>query len=179
MVTKSSADSRLPLMEHTVSTRHDRKCDDASQSSDPRAHAAARWAHAIVPIVDCPIDPRTIEGWSRWIAASPGAIRNWCFTAGLAPRRSLVFARLLRAVILSEGGRRKPENLLDVVDRRTLRGLLSLAGLTAGGRLPSSVEEFLEHQVLVQDRDALREIRRALHERQMAILDRTPAARHG
>lgn len=128
----------------------------------PEPHAAVRWARAVIAVTDCPSDPKTIAGWGRWIAASSGAIRNWCFTAGIGPRRSLVFARMLRAVIFSEGGTRKPENLLDTVDRRTLVGLLRLAGLPTNGRLPPDVDEFLEQQVLVRDPDALDEVRRAL-----------------
>jgi CheY-like chemotaxis protein len=128
----------------------------------PTAHAAVRWANALVRIIDSPTDVATIQGWGAWIAASPGAVRNWCYTAGISPRRSLVFGRLLRAVILSEGGRHKPENVLNIVDRRTLAGLVAFAGLDAGKSLPHSAEEFMEHQTLVRDQDTLRELRRAL-----------------
>jgi hypothetical protein len=130
------------------------------------AHAAARWARAIVPIIDCPGDPKTIALWGRWIAVSSGALRNWCRTAGVPARRSLIFGRLLRAVHLSDGGRHKPENVLDVVDRRTLVALLRSSGLDASGKLPGSLAEFLEIQTLVRDRDALLETRRLLTERQ-------------
>ena len=90
-------------------------CDDNAPTVQ-QAHAAARWARVVVPVLDAPEDPRTIKAWSRLLYVSPGALRNWCRTAGITPRRSLVFARLLRAVFLSDGGRHKPENLLDVVD---------------------------------------------------------------
>jgi hypothetical protein len=125
------------------------------------AHAAARWAKAIVPILDSPSDLRTVADWSRWVGASQGALRDWCRTARITPRRSLVFGRLLRAVLLSDGGRHAPENLLDVVDRRTLAGLLKLAGLSAG-TFPHDVREFLESQVLIRDEDTLVELERAL-----------------
>ena len=133
-----------------------------SSGRRPEAHAAARWAKAVVPIIECPKDPRTIIGWSQWIAASPGAVRNWCSTAGITPRRSLVFGRLLRVVVLSDGGRRKPENLLDVVDRRTLSALLRLAGLTADESFPTDVDDFLNRQLLVRDHDALVHVRWAI-----------------
>jgi len=128
-------------------------------------HAVARWANAIVPIIGCPCDPRTITSWGRCIAASPGAIRNWCFTAGIGPRQSLIFGRLLRAVVIGEGGRHKPENLLDVVDRRTLVGLLGLAGLDSAHPFPAQPHEFLRRQILVRDKVALLEVEKALERR--------------
>jgi CheY-like chemotaxis protein len=128
-------------------------------------HAAMRWARALVPIIESPNDPRTITAWSRWVAASPGALRNWCRTAGIPPRRSLVFIRILRAVCLAEGGRHKLENLLDVVDRRTLTGLLKLAGFHDEQDFPKNVEEYLERQALVRDPEALMEVSRAIGER--------------
>ena len=128
------------------------------------AHAAVRWARAVVPLIDSPEDPRTMKVWSRWIAASSGAIRNWCHTAGISPRRSLVFGRLLRAVSLSDGGRHKPENVLDVVDRRTLVGMLKRAGLGSDGTFPRTLEAFLEQQKLVPDADTLLEVARVIRE---------------
>lgn len=134
--------------------------DDAT-SADLEAHAAARWASAVVRIVDCPHDLRTISEWGRWIGASLGAIRNWCYTARIGSRRSLVFGRMLRAFILSRGARHKFENLLDVVDRRTLRMMLTLAGLQSDP-MPADVSGFLERQVLVRDPVALEQVERAI-----------------
>jgi CheY-like chemotaxis protein len=136
-------------------------CDDNAPTVQ-QAHAAARWARVVVPVLDASEDPRTIKAWSRLLYVSPGALRNWCRTAGITPRRSLVFARLLRAVFLSDGGRHKPENLLDVVDRRTLVSLLTFAGLSLERAFPDRLDVFLREQVLVRDPDALLEITRAL-----------------
>lgn len=130
------------------------------------AHAAARWARALVPIVDSPRDPRTVTGWAQLIVVSPGALRNWCRTAGMSPRRSLVFARLLRVVFLSQRSQQKPENLLDVVDLRTLSGLLKLCGLRVEDELPCDVDKFLARQALVRDSDLLRQIKLSLERRQ-------------
>jgi hypothetical protein len=129
------------------------------------AHAAVRWAQAVVPVIDSPKDPRTIGGWSRWIAASPGAIRNWCRTARIPPRRSLVFARLLRAVALSELEPQRPENLLDVVDFRTLVALVKFAGFDGVHALPTRVSEFLDRQALVRDRETLEAVMQVLNDR--------------
>lgn len=127
----------------------------------PEAHAAARWARVLVSVLDAPKDPRTMADWSRLVFVSPGALRNWCRTAGISPRRSLVFARLLRSVALAQRGHR-PENLLDVVDRRTLNGLLKLAGLSLHAEFPRDIETYLQQQQVVRDADALQEIRRAI-----------------
>jgi CheY-like chemotaxis protein len=145
------------------------ECEEEQERCTPHPHAATRWANAVVPIIDCPGDPRTITGWSRCIAASPGAIRNWCFTAGIGPRRSLVFGRLLRAVVLSQGGRHKPENLLDVVDRRTLHGLMRLAGFDSQHLFPTQPEDYLLRQILVRDAEALLQVERALCDRRQNV----------
>jgi DNA-binding response OmpR family regulator len=129
------------------------------------AHAAARWARSLVPIIDAPADPKTIEAWSRLLFVSPGALRNWCRTADMSPRQSLVFGRLLRAVARARGQHR-PADLLDVVDLRTLRGLFKLVGLQEQD-LPTDIEAFLRRQTLVTDADALTEIHRALEQRQL------------
>jgi CheY-like chemotaxis protein len=135
------------------------------------AHAAARWARAVAPIVQVPNDPRTLAAWSRIVFVSPGALRNWCRTAGISPRRSLVFARLLRAVWLGEGGTHRLTNLLDIVDQRTVVGLLKLAGLDPDGDFPTDVDTFLRRQTIVRDPDALLEIKRALAQQQASVPD--------
>jgi FixJ family two-component response regulator len=160
-------DSLLRIVEGALVERHEERSADVEESTPElqTAHAAERWARAVVPIVDAAVDPRTVRGWSRLVYVSPGALRNWCRMAGIPPRRSLVFARLLRVVCLSRGGRHKPENLLDVVDRRTLVGLLRFAGLSGQREFPEDVDTFLEWQQLVRDPDALRAITSALAER--------------
>jgi CheY-like chemotaxis protein len=140
---------------------------------NPEAHAAARWARYVVAIVESPKDPTTISRWASWVAASPGALRNWCRTAGFTPRRSLILGRMLRAVSLGEGGRHKPENLLDVVDRRTLASLLRFTGFEGEHDFPKDINEFLERQRLVRDLDALAELKRALADRRRGEPDKT------
>lgn len=147
--------------------RHGRR-DERESAPDGHVelHAAGRWARAIVPIIDCPGDPKTIALWARWIAVSPGALRSWCRTAGVPARRSLIFGRLIRAVHLSEGGRHKPENVLDVVDRRTLLAMLRFSGLDETADFPATIDRFLAVQTLVRDPDTLLETQRALAERE-------------
>jgi ActR/RegA family two-component response regulator len=136
------------------------------------AHAAARWARHVVAIIEAPADPRTIAAWSRIVYTSPTVLRNCCRMAGLSPRRSLIFARFLRAVHLGRQQKYRPQNLLDVVDQRTLVGLLKLAGVRSPDEFPTSVEHFVERQTIVQDPVMLHEFRRAIAKR----VESAPAA---
>jgi CheY-like chemotaxis protein len=141
------------------------RLDSLDGLDNHESHAAARWARALIPAIESAADPRTIADWSRLAFVSAGALRNWCRTAGLSPRCSLVFARLLRAVRLGRDGKHKPEDVLDIMDRRTLVGLLKLAGLDPRHTLPDSIDTFLQHQTLVRDPDTLIEVKRALQAR--------------
>jgi hypothetical protein len=131
---------------------------------DCEAHSAVRWARAVVPLVDASKDPRTIRQWSEAVFVSMGALRNWCRTAGVSPRRSLVLGRLLRAAVLNDGGRRRPEDLLDFVDRRTLHGILRFAGLDEQADFPTGGDNLLRRQQLVRDPVMLGQLRRAMTE---------------
>lgn len=126
------------------------------------AHAAARWARAVAPVINSPKDPRTVTDWSRIVFVSPGALRNWCHTAGVSARRSLVFGRLLRVACFIQAAGHRPEDLLDVVDRRTLVGLLKYAGLNPEQSFPIGSAQFLQQQGLIRDPVHLCEIRRAI-----------------
>lgn len=122
-------------------------------------HALRRWAEMVLKLVDSPSDVTTLRAWGRFSGASTGALRNWCRTAGLSPRRSLCLARMLRAVVLGQRFRVLPENLLNVVDRRTLVKLLVAGGCQSHGtpRLPT-VEDFLGRQRFIDNTDAIAEL---------------------
>jgi FixJ family two-component response regulator len=134
-----------------------------SDVSTVEAHAASRWARVVVRVIDAPSDPRTLHSWGRLVGASPGTLKNWCRMVGLSSKRSLDFARVLRAVVRQKTAGARPQDSLDVVDRRTLRRLLSLgrSKVDASG-LPQHVEEFLQTQLFIKDTTALVELRRAL-----------------
>jgi hypothetical protein len=134
----------------------------SGDAGDTATHAAERWAAVVIPVIDSPRDPKTLRAWGRWVAASPGAIRNWCRTANVSAKRSLNFARMLRAV---EGHRRDRcplEELLDVVDRRTLVKMCRLGVPKSGStaQLPASVEEYLRSQQWILSDTLLAAIRR-------------------
>lgn len=124
-------------------------------------HASSRWAAAVIRILDSREDPNTVAAWGSCINTSSGALRNWCRTAGIGARRSLVFGRMLRAVVLGINGGASAENLLNVTDKRTLKKLFETSGLGVP-RLPSAIDDFLDRQILVRDPGALSEIRRLL-----------------
>ena len=137
------------------------------------SHASSRWARAIVPLVDAPSDPRTLDAWAKRIAASAGALRNWCYTARVSPRRSLLFARMLRAFLLVEHQGGRLEDVLDVVDRRTLHKMMVAVGINEPP-LPKDVWSYIDRQILVRDANALRELRRCL----VHVRPETAGSRH-
>ena len=124
------------------------------------ANAGARWAQAVIAILNAPQDSRTVSEWGHAIGAGEGTVRNWCRTARLSPKRSLSLARLLRALYLSRSRRWRPEQLLNVVDRRTLNRLLEQGGVDR--TIPPTIDGFLRKQTLIADETAVTELRKAL-----------------
>jgi lantibiotic biosynthesis protein len=135
-----------------------------TQMPDLSMHALARWARAVVSVIESPADPKTIDLWGRSIGVSRGALINWCRTAQLSPKRSLDFARVLRAVVRQDRGV-TPENLLDVVDLRTLDRLLALGNGRRSNALPRTANEFLREQRWIESPAALTEVVHRLEKR--------------
>jgi len=148
-----SGDRLVDTVKRFVGTEH---ADAGTWAS----HAGARWAKAVIGIVNAPEDPRTISEWGQAIGAGEGTLRNWCHTAKLSPKRSLSLARLLRALYLSRSRQWQPEQLLNVVDRRTLTRMLAQGGLH--GTTSPTVDGFLQKQTLIVDHTAVNELRKAL-----------------
>jgi hypothetical protein len=124
------------------------------------AHAAERWANVVTAVVASPFDPRNLDGWARAARAGRGTLRSWCRAAGLSAKASLDFARLLRAVVRSQGQPWDPHNILDVVDPRTMRRLVERGGLAMvpPGSAPPTAREFLERQRLILEPEALKAV---------------------
>lgn len=148
----------------------------ASGRAAPCAHSLERWAVPVVRLVDAPEDPRTLREWGRTVGMSSGAIRNWCRTAGIPARRSLLFARVLRAVVRRVSSVESPEQLLNIVDRRTLVKVLASSGAD-GCSLPKDIDTFFERQRFVDNALAVAEVRIAMSERPAERLSLPPIAR--
>jgi DNA-binding response OmpR family regulator len=131
-------------------------------------HSLSRWADVVVRAVECQHDPRTLKEWGRAAGVSTGALRNWCSTARIPARQSLLFARMLRAVVKHSRSATPPEDLLNVVDRRTLVKMLTAAG-SSSAALPRDVNEFLCRQRFVKTAAAIRSVAVALHSREFDI----------
>jgi hypothetical protein len=128
------------------------------------AHAADRWARAVVGILECPFDPKTITMWGKSIGVSEGALRDWCKVARCRPKSSLDFARLLRAIVQSEEYGWDPFNLLDVANERTMRNLLKRGGLSdlLSTNAPVTLRGFLLKQRFVTNDVALNALAQSL-----------------
>ena len=124
-------------------------------------HAAERWAAAVAGLRPAARDVRTIAEWGRVIGVSAGALREWCQVARVSPRRTLLLARLIRAVTHSTNRPWRPEQRLDIVDRRTLRRLLMAGGLPLDADRVT-VGDLLAGQTLVTDPYALLALRKAV-----------------
>jgi hypothetical protein len=120
----------------------------------PCHHAADRWATMVRALLLSDRDQKSITSWGRFAGVSAPLLRAWCKQAGVRPKSSLDFARVLRVVAHSQtSGPTDFYNLLDVSDRRTLERLLrrgSLQHWLEQGQAPS-LDAFLAQQTFVRD----------------------------
>jgi len=127
----------------------------------PRAfgYASERWWRIVTVVVQSETDVRTLDGWAYQAGHSAGVIRAWCRAAGLSPKRSLDFARLLRVIVRNAGRPASPFELLDVADDRTMRRLLGTGGIaTPRMEYWPRVETYLTQQRFIQDPALLEKI---------------------
>jgi hypothetical protein len=122
--------------------------DTSLEHTNVRMHAAHRWACAVVAATGSERDPKSLRLWGHVVGAATGTLRTWCRAAGVSPRASLYFCRMLRAVVLSRSEGWEPQNLLDIVDERTLKAFLLRCG--ADSQQPT-IEGFLVTQPLITD----------------------------
>jgi hypothetical protein len=86
-----------------------------------------------------------VTRWARVVGVSRSVLSECCRLVHVAPQEARDFTRLLRAICHSSE-QWQPETVLDLADVRTLRKLLSRAGLSGPvGRTPT-MPQFLEHQ---------------------------------
>lgn len=106
-------------------------------------HATRRWVDAVFALVDSDVDVRTVGEWGRIVGASDSVMRSICTMQGVTPKPSLTFSRVLRLIV-----RREVDLIwqcLDVDDPRTVRDIITMAGLTVSTG-PVTVEHFLACQ---------------------------------
>ena len=115
------------------------------------SHASARLVERLTMFIGASIDEPTLRGFGHAIGVSRGALRNWCKTAALKPRSVRDFGRGLRAAWHFEHDPSfQLAELLDIVDERTLRAFCLNSGGTSH-RFPSTVDEFLKHQLFIKN----------------------------
>jgi hypothetical protein len=147
-------------------------------STTMRPHAAERWASAVAGVLRSDSDVRNIDAWGRTVGVSRGALRTWCSAAGVPAKNSLDFARLLRSILLSQGGPWDLFNTLDVIDARTLHRLLIRGGIAEfrqRGQAPEA-RAFLAAQRLVQNKAALAAVAEVLGAHERPAVQRTRRA---
>jgi DNA-binding response OmpR family regulator len=144
-----------PVSEADVSTAihrilHHRVSDGSIANLPPsEPHAHARLAERAVRFITSPIDAPTLHEFARAVGISVGGLRNWCRTAGLRARPYVHLARGLRVVYRRQlHPSESLENLLEIVDRRTLLKFVSANG-GCRGIMPATVDELLTVQRLV------------------------------
>lgn len=128
-------------------------------------HAAERWSWAVCKVIDSPIDVNNAEVWASHIGASKGALRCWCRAAKVSSKRSLDFARLVRAIVRSRPGEAWDlQELLNIIDERTVRSLFKRGelDLVRDMRRAPSLPDFLLRQAFITRQLLVEEISRKL-----------------
>lgn len=116
---------------------------------EPRS-TAERWALHVLKGCEADGDLRTLGAWAAFAGLSYSSLCEICRLAGIRPLDARNLTRILRAVVQSRMHQCRVEELLDISDRRTLKVLMTRAGLSpAGNGHGISVEEFLGSQRFV------------------------------
>ncbi len=142
----------------------------ASAGVDPRqsdvpGSVAERWAALVWNTVNADHDPKTMHTWAKSVGVSRSALCEYCRLVHVSPRDARDFARVMRAVHLSRE-RWRPEMVLDLADARTLKKLLSRAGLAPPIVRTPTLREFVERQRWIpKDNSGRRALECLLHRR--------------
>ena len=111
---------------------------------------AERWAHLVLRTIDAKGDPRTIANWAKSIGVSRSVLSECCRLVHVSTHDARDFARLVRAICHS-GDQWQPEAVLDLADVRTLRKLLTRAGVTSRAARTPTLPEFLDAQDWIRE----------------------------
>lgn len=142
---------------------HDPVTLNGQDPGSRRISPAERLAQHIVKMIDCDEDPKTISDWSRHVGASSSTIREYCRLVHVKPQNARDLGRVLRGICRS-GSTWLPEIVLDCSDIRTLKKIMTLAGLGArrGGPTPSALELLHQQHWVPQDHALLSAIKNLL-----------------
>lgn len=136
-----------------------------------RFYAAERWANAVYAVTRSAEDPKTFYQWGRLVGASRSTLATWCRASGVSPRQSLQLARLLRALVLTDGQLNLLQQVLDIAEPRTLQRLLDRAGFRPD-ETHAAVTDFLRRQRLVNHSVAINQLTSLL----LSGADRAPGS---
>jgi hypothetical protein len=132
-------------------------------------HAVARWLKIVLVVAFSEADVATIEEWRVQAHVCRSMIKTYCGNVKMCASDSLDVARLLRAVIEHAGQPWDLYNVLNIVDPRTMKHLLSRAGLTdvdPEGLAPT-LSVFLKTQKLVQSPTLLMALQQVLNDKSL------------
>ena len=152
----------LSLVHHTVHVSQSRRPSTPQAALRPDqtliakpGSAADRWAIQVIKACESERDLKTLEDWASFVGLSYSSLREICRLVDIRPHDARDFMRVLRAVMTSARTGYPPEVLLDVSDGRTLKALLTHAGIEAGSAGSSiSVDDFLKSQTFVPSSNA-------------------------
>lgn len=131
-----------------------------SPQPSPVGPAARRWADLVVRGAYFVDDLRTVSSWCRGVGLGRSTLKAWCKAAGVKPKVSVDFIRLLRLVIHHAGEPWVLQRRLDTIDERTADALIRRAGFSRDSLIPY-LDSFISQQRLVIPTELVA----ALHER--------------
>jgi ActR/RegA family two-component response regulator len=127
-----------------------RRTEAPTASRSVARSTAERWARCVLKGCEADGDLRTLGAWASFAGLSPSSLCEMCRLVGVQPLHARDLTRLLNAVVRSCRSGSRIDELLDISDRRTLKGLMKRAGLDSElDRRGVSVEQFLAAQRFV------------------------------
>jgi hypothetical protein len=129
----------------------------------PAQSALDIWVDLVMTVVRADGDIPTLGTWAALAGKSVGSLRLHCYAIHLPPRRTLLFARLLRAVSRACGERWDLGEWLHAADLRTLAEFARLGGIPEAAACTPPISLYLAQQrLLPADSRAVRAVRIAI-----------------
>lgn len=107
-----------------------------------------RWAVCVRAVVVASEDIPSVGAWADIVNMARSTLCGRCRAVDASVRDSLAFGRLARALTLDDRLHWRPENVINVVNPRTMRSLLQKGGLLSfrNGERPPPVVLFDSHR---------------------------------